>query len=126
MRKTGLKSIYLDYDGVIVNTVETIGFIVQRRLQILQKIQICAVVSSIHMEFSQNAIVPARNTSIPILILLESFIDYSLWNHAQRISVYKLREVYNVKIVSMGKHANLKLKEEWIERNLSWCRVCRP
>ena len=32
--------------------------------------------------------------------------------------IYKLREVYNVKIVSMGKHANLKLKEEWIEKNL--------
>lgn len=117
MRKTGLKSIYLDYDGVIVNTVETIVSLYNEDFKYYKKFKFVPWYQVYTWNFTECNCASKK--------YIDTYFNTPRFFHRLQFMepctkdiIYKLREVYNVKIVSMGKHANLKLKEEWIEKNL--------
>ena len=110
------KTIYLDFDNTIVNTTEAIctlyneDFCYYKKFKPVSWYDIetwcfkecsCATKEYINTYFNQ-----------PRFFEKVQFIYYA------KETIEKLAQEYNIKIVSMGYKPNLRLKKEWIKKNL--------
>lgn len=115
----GLK-LFLDYDGVIVNTIKCICDLYNEDFQYYKNFR--------HIDWSEietwnfDELNCTNREYINIYFNQPRFfqrIEYMPW--ASQI-IEKLKDICDITIVSAGYSPNLKVKEEWIKEHLPFCK----
>lgn len=113
------KKLFLDFDGVIVNTIYTICSLYNE--------DFCKYTNYHYVDWTEieswefQELNCATREYIDIYFNQPRFFqNIRFMEHADYI-MGKLSEKYDITIVSMGDAANLKLKEEWISENIPYC-----
>lgn len=119
MKKLEKNKIFLDYDGCIVNTIATITSLYNEDFQYYEKFVPINWVDINTWDFAECNCASADyiNTYFNQPRFFKR-LEYMDW--AKEI-LGELKENYDITIVSSGYSPNLKAKEIWIKKNLSYC-----
>lgn len=116
MMLKGIKTVYLDFDGVIVDTVKAIVSLYNEDFCFYKKFKPVNWWEVNTWDFKECNCASSKymNTYFNQPRLFERLE----WMENAKEIIDKLTEVYRVKVVSHGYRPNLQLKEVWIKQNL--------
>lgn len=112
--------LFIDYDGVIANTIKTITS--------LYKEDFCEYENYREVDWSEisswdfDELECAGRDYINHYFCQPRFFEKIEWMPWAKETLIKLNDVCDITIVSCGETPNLKLKEKWINENLPFCK----
>lgn len=114
-----MKNIYVDFDGVIANTIRTITKLYTEDFKYYKKFEPIDWSEVETWDFAE--LKAATPEYINTYFNQQRFFDNMEWMPWAKEILDRIKEIYNITIVSIGYSPNLLGKEIWINHNLSYC-----
>ncbi len=117
-----MRDLYVDYDGVIVNTIKAITEMYDDEFRDHPNYREVNWSEVESWEFNELKCADAAH--IDAYFCEPKFFEIVEFMPWADYILGLLKEYYNITIVSMGHTENLKLKEEWCKFNIPYARFC--
>lgn len=114
------RDLYIDFDGVIVNTIKSIVSLYNEDFKYYKNFKPINWVDINSWNFKECTC--ATSEYINTYFNQQRFFDRLTYMDWAKEILDELKDEYNIIIVSSGYSPNLKAKELWIKENLPYCK----
>lgn len=112
------KKLYLDFDGVICNTIKTIVKLYSEDFKYYKKFEPIDWSEVETWDFTE--LEAAKPEYIDTYFNQQRFFDNVEWMPWAKDIIEKLSEIYDIKVCSAGYYPNLVGKVNWLEKNMPY------